>query len=194
MVELGVRVFPADASRPVPSETERVRALFVRHHRDVGRLVHRLLGPDTEHDDIVQDVFVRIATRLPSLRDPSRARAWVGTVTVNVVRNHLRRRRVRNVVELHAAPPDQGELLEPELMARDLARRGYAVLDRIDPADRIALILRRVEGRPVDEVAELCRCSRATAKRRVRRAEQRLAEILDERSDLYVQLTTGRGS
>ncbi|MEM6990553.1 MAG: RNA polymerase sigma factor, partial [Myxococcota bacterium] len=147
------RAFPAEASCSVPSDHDRVRALFVQHSRDVNQLVHRLLGPDSEHDDIVQDVFVRIAARAPTLRESAKARSWVGAVTVNVVRNHLRRRRVRRVVELHAAPPDPGHQLEPELFARDLARRGYALLDQVDPADRIALILRRVEARPVDEVA-----------------------------------------
>ncbi|MCH9681195.1 MAG: RNA polymerase sigma factor [Deltaproteobacteria bacterium] len=173
------------------SETERVRALLVRHRRTVDHRVYRLLGPDPDHEDVVQDVFVRIAAKAATQRDPQRERSWVATVTVNVVRNHLRRRRVRRVVELHAQPPEAPHLLEPQLEARDLARRGYAVLDGIDPADRIALILRRIEGHAVDEVAAMCRCSRATAKRRVQRAEARLACLLDEHSELYAKLTRG---
>ncbi|MGH1348025.1 MAG: RNA polymerase sigma factor [Nannocystales bacterium] len=170
-------------------------ALFVRHQRGVNQLVYQLLGPDAEHDDIVQDVFVRVLSRASSLRDPERERAWVHSVAVNVVRNHLRRRRVRRIVELHPAPPDEVVRTEPVLVARDLVQRGYRVLGRIAPANRIALILRRVQGRSIDEVAALCKCSRATVKRRVQRAEAELENLLAEDPDLREQLgRRGSGS
>lgn len=183
------------SSNRAMSETERARELFVRHHRGVNRLVYRLLGPDPEHADIVQDVFVRIVAKAHSLRDRDGERSWVNRVAVNVVRNHLRGRKVRRIVELRATPPETGHLLEPRLQARDLARRGYRMLDQLAAADRIALVLRRIEERPIDEVAELCGCSRATVKRRVARAEKRLASLLEQDPDLYAQLRKdGEGS
>lgn len=177
-----------DTSAPTTGHT-----LFVRYRRDVNRLVYQLLGPDVEHDDIVQDVFVRVISRASSVRDADRERAWVASVAVNVVRNHLRRRRVRRIVELHPAPPEEVVLTEPALVARDLVQRGYRLLAQISPANRIALILRRVQGRSIDEVASLCKCSRATVKRRVQRAETQLESLLAQDPDLQEQLGRSRG-
>jgi len=173
---------------PVETESDRARALFVRHRREVNRLVFRLLGPDAEHDDIVQDVFVRLVSKAKSLREPERERAWVASVTINVVRNQLRRRRVRRVVEFRAELPEPRIDPEPRLLQRDLARRGYRLLDHLDPRERIALLLRRIEQRSLEEVASMCRCSLSTAKRRIARAERRLSSLLEEHPDLYADL------
>lgn len=178
-----------DASTDTPS----AHAIFNRHQRDVNRLVRHLLGPDGDHDDIVQDIFVRIISKSTTLRDPSRERAWVTTVAISVVRNHLRRRKVRRIVELHPEPPETAETVEPRLLARDLARRGYRLLDQLDRSDRIALVLRRVQDRSIDEIASLSGCSRATVKRRVRRAEEQLAELLASDPELYEHLEHGGG-
>ena len=174
------------------SEAERAHMLLVRHERHVNRLVRRLLGPDRDHEDIVQDVFVRLISSWRSMRDPARERGWVSTVCVNHVRNHLRRRKVRRLIELHPTPPERVHADEPALLARDLIRRGRALLDRLRPSDRIALILRRVEQHSVEEVAQLCGCSTATVKRRVRRAETRLAAMLEHDPDLRDQIR-GKG-
>lgn len=170
---------------------EHARALLLRHERTVNRLVRRLLGPDRDHEDIVQDVFLRLISRWRTIRDAERERAWVSTITVNHVRNHLRWRRVRRIVELSPAPPERIDVVEPVLLARDLMRRGYALLDRLRPDDRIALILRRAEERSVEETAQICKCSAATVKRRVRRAEQDLSRLLDDDDELRAQIVGG---
>ena len=51
----------------------------------VNRLVWRLLGPDPDHDDLVQQVFFAMLTSVRQLRDPSKLDVWVRTVTVNAV-------------------------------------------------------------------------------------------------------------
>jgi len=167
------------------------RALFERRQRDVNRLVYQLMGPDGDHDDIVQDIFLRIVARVGTLRDPEREHAWVTTVAVRVVRNHLRRRKVRRIVELHATPPEPIDAVEPRLVARDLVRRGYRLLDELAAVDRIVLILRRVRGCSIDETAALCRCSRATVKRRLQRAEAQLSNRLSADPELYEHLAGG---
>ena len=52
-------------------------------------------------------------------------------------------------------------------------------LDRLGVAERVAWTLRYVEGEPLGTVAELCECSLATAKRRIRAAQDHLREVID---------------
>lgn len=181
-------------TRSATSERGRAQALIARYERDVHRLVGHLLGPDPDHDDVVQDVFVRLMVGQRTLREPERERSWVVTVTVNQVRNHLRRRRVRRIVELRPAPPEQPQAAEPGLLARDLARRGYRLLDRLRPDDRIVVVLRRIEDRSLEEVAAVCGCSTATVKRRLRRGEARLDKLLALDPDLYRNIRGEEGT
>ncbi len=174
--------------RVAASDEDQARELLLRHEGRVHRLVARLLGPDPEHEDIVQDVFVRLMTSSRSLRELDKEAAWVSIVTVNLVRNHLRRRRVRRIVETRADPPEVASSSEDAVTDRDLAIRGYRLLDALAPRDRIIMLLRRGEGRPIREVAEMCSCSPATVKRRLARAERRLQAALDADPDLRAGL------
>ena len=117
----------------------------------------------------------------------------MATVTVNHVRNQLRRRKVRRIIELRPAPPERLHTTEPGLLARDLVQRGYRLLDSLRASDRIALILSRVEERSIDEVARVCRCSRSTIKRRLQRAELQLSTLLESDTDLYNQIRGREG-
>ena len=81
--------------------------------RFVSTVPARLLGADSEHDDVVQESFLQIIAGVHRVRDAAALPRWVVAVTVNTVRTHLRRRRVRRVVMLvggelpqRVAPPD----------------------------------------------------------------------------------------
>ena len=60
-------------------------AVYDRFSALVNRWVWRLLGADAEHDDIVQQVFVRILRAGPNLRDSDKLAGWVHAITVNTV-------------------------------------------------------------------------------------------------------------
>lgn len=126
----------------------------------------RILGQDDEIDDLVQDVFVEAVRGLGRLKDAGAVKGWLGTVTVRVASRKLVVRRLRRFLRLDDAPAYEAMVwpgADPEQCAT-LARI-YRLLDRVPAKHRIAWILRMVEGEPVDEVARLCNCSRATAKR-----------------------------
>ena len=58
-----------------------------------------------------------------------------------------------------------------------LLTRIYRALDEIDPKSRIAWILRNVEGEQLEDVADACGCSLATAKRRITATQELLMEV-----------------
>jgi RNA polymerase sigma-70 factor (ECF subfamily) len=59
-------------------------------------------------------------------------------------------------------------------MAREAARRLYSELDRIEPVQRLAFTLHAVDGRPLEEVADLMGATLVATKSRVWRARQAL--------------------
>ena len=156
-------------------------ALYDRVAERVNRLVARMMGADAEHDDVVHQVFLNALESVGALRDPSALDGWIVGVTVNTVRRELRRRRFRRLLRLdlaaHAAGEVEARTRRPNPERDMVARRFYAALERLGADERIAFTLRAVEGCALAEVAMACRCSLATAKRRVARATHLLAEV-----------------
>lgn len=148
--------------------------LFERFAPDINRVVWKLLGADAEHDDIVHDIFV-IVWRLMSagrVSKPESLASWVVAVAVHTVQKEIRKRSVRRrLLGLEKPNMPTSETLDVE--SRDLLARVYEILDGLPAAERIAFSLRYLDQRSLAEVAELTECSLATAKRRIKRAEQR---------------------
>jgi RNA polymerase sigma-70 factor, ECF subfamily len=142
----------------------------------VHRLVHRFFGPDARHHDLVQEVFYRILSSRPKIREPDQLRAWVRAITLNVVYNEFRLHRKRPTTEL-----DEEHLvanLERSAEARDLLSRLTSKLDRLPEQERSAFVLRFVERRTLEEIAVIEGYSRATAQRRLRRPRRILKAFL----------------
>jgi RNA polymerase sigma-70 factor (ECF subfamily) len=149
--------------------------LYRRHVRYLLAISTRLLSNRSEGEEVVQDTFIVGFEQLGTLREPAALRSWLARIAVNLVRRRLRRGRLLRLLGLDRAPDDAtlAELAAPTLKPDDHAE--LALVDRMlrgMPADlRIAWMLRRVEGLPLAEVATLCGCSLATAKRRVAAAD-----------------------
>lgn len=137
----------------------------------------RILGQDDDIDDLVQDVFVQAARGLRGLKEAGAIKGWLGTITVRMATRRLRVRRLTRVLGLSELP-NYDQIVWPGADPEKCATiaRIYELLDRAPPKHRAAWILRMVEGEAVDDVARLCDCSRATAKRWV----QSVQTLIDE--------------
>lgn len=147
-------------------------AFYHRHEAHVMRTLLRVLGPDQELEDLHQDVLLQALGCLDELRDPATLRAWLTSIAVFTARTRILRRKRRWWLRLF--PPD--ELPEvpaptPSGEVTEALRATYAVLDGLPADERVAFALRFIAGMELTEVAEACRVSLATIKRRLRRAQ-----------------------
>lgn len=168
----------ADAASRDANEPLSFDELYARYARHVASIGFRLLGRDSEVDDLVQEVFIEALKGLHTVRDPNAIKGWLSIIAVRMARKKLRIRKVRSwffgdresderaVERLVAdgATPEQKALLAAV----------FLVLDRVAVAERLAWTLRVIEGEPLEEVARLCDCSLATAKRRIAAAQERI--------------------
>jgi RNA polymerase sigma-70 factor (ECF subfamily) len=161
-------------SRPDASVEELdLETLFRRYASYVAAIAHRLLGRDDDVDDTVQEVFLAAVRGVATLRDPAAVKGWLARVTVRTARQRLRKRSFRRLVGLdepavYEKVADSGASAEE----RALLARVYRVLEGIPANQRIAWVLRHVEGEPLENVASLSGCSLATAKRRIAAAAE----------------------
>jgi RNA polymerase sigma-70 factor (ECF subfamily) len=146
----------------------------------VNRLVWSLLGPDSEHNDIAHDIFIRVFRGIRRVQDPARLEHWAARITINTVYNEMRRRRLRRWVFWSA--PEEVEPLGPavDLEGREVLAKTYQVLALLPQSERLVLALALFEGKKLDSIAELTGRSRSTVKRRLRRARERFQKLCQQ--------------
>lgn len=148
-----------------------------RHAASVRRLITRALGPRPEVEDLTQEAFMRVFSRIGVLRDAGALREFVFAIAVNVLKRELRYRWVRRRVllsESGSVPDVEGPSADPE--AREALARCYVILDKLGARERAAFVLRYMEERTLDEVASGLGVSLSTAKRLVTRSAERVSK------------------
>ena len=159
--------------------------LWARCSPTVGRVLAKALGPSLEIEDLTQEIFLRVFVRLPVLRDPSALRAFVLSVAMNVLKWELRRRWVGRKIRLSDSgllPDMEGASVDTE--ARHALRRCYRIFDSLPTSERLAFVLRYMEGMTIDEAAEALGVSISTAKRWVGRGAAKVGEQVTSDADL----------
>jgi RNA polymerase sigma-70 factor, ECF subfamily len=152
-------------------------ALYQRYARMVLGLSQRILAGRDDADDLAQDAFVFAFTRLDTLQNPQAFQAWLRSIVARTASKRLRRQRLLVRLGIRRNEPiDPDTVVSPDAPA-DVAsevRTVYGLLDRLPAEERVALVLRRVEGLELGEIAEQMKLSLATVKRRIAAAEGRL--------------------
>jgi RNA polymerase sigma factor (sigma-70 family) len=149
--------------------------LWSRYAGTVQRLVGRFLGPGPDHQDVCQEVFLRIFKRIREVQQPAALFGFVASVALGVARNETRRRRIRAIVGL--VPEEQ---LPPMTVAaaagevREAVRALYQMLDSLSAQDRSLFVARFVEKMELTQVAAAHAMSLSTAKRRLARLAERV--------------------
>ena len=158
-------------------------ALFRRHASMANGLAFRLMGRDADVDDLVQDSFVIAFGRLNALEDPQAFAAWLGSIVVRTAGKVIRRRALLERLGLRRRrEPVDIDAVAAKVAGPDVAaelRRAYERLDRLPAEQRLAFLLRRVEGMELEEIARAMGISLATAKRRIAAAQQAVEQWAD---------------
>lgn len=157
-------------------------ALYRKHFRAVFVTALRLLASRAEAEDVAQDSFLAAFRDIGAIRNPSAIGGWLLKITVRQVHRRLRRRRLLRTLGMDRGLEDGAlELLAAEDSGPEV-RVELGRLDRVigelPSAQRVAWMLRRVNGHSLEEVAAACECSLATAKRRIRAADDRVRQHL----------------
>lgn len=159
-------------------------ALYDRHHVYVRRVLMRVLGPDADLHDLVQDVFVIAIDSVAALADPRALRAWLAGISVNCARAELRRRTRSRVWWSGSGelPEVAAAVADPEV--GEAVRATYRVLECLSSDERIPFALRFIEGMELLEVAAACGVSLATTKRRIASARKKFINVAQRYPEL----------
>jgi len=157
------------------------QALVARHVNLVFATALRQVGERGVAEEVTQNVFVVLARKSPSLAGFDTLAGWLYRTTLLEskarIRAELRRkRREESAVQLLAS-----ESLQPEDSLAQLVPLLDEGLLQLNDSDRLALMLRFMEERPVDEVSSVLGVSQDAARKRIERALDRLASFFRRR-------------
>ncbi len=152
-----------------------VAYFFDRYHRRVDRTLCAVLGPDAEIPDLVQEVFTRALASAPRFRGSvAQLEGWITRIAVYTARSQIRRR--RTVRRWTSQAPTEDTVADPQASPEvvEALRRAYRLIERLPLKERIPFVLRTMDQMKLEQVAEACEISLATAKRRLHSARARL--------------------
>jgi RNA polymerase sigma-70 factor (ECF subfamily) len=164
------------ASDPGPDWAD----VVARYADVVYTMAYRLTGDDEDARDLAQDVLIRLHRGLARYREGN-FEGWLYRTTVNAFRDRLRKRKRLREDVLAGEPPGltTGEVVERAVQLQELHEMVQRALVKLPPEYREAVVLRDLEGRSYDEIAEILEVPAGTVRSRIHRGREALRQLLE---------------
>jgi RNA polymerase sigma-70 factor (ECF subfamily) len=168
------------------------RELLRRYERPVYALIFRMVRDRELAEDLTQETFVKVLNALDRYRAEYKFSSWIFKIANNAAIDQLRRREL-DTLSLEGGPdattPERieatslqvGDIAESpldELEARELGSAIEEAIAQLRPEYQACIIMRHVEGRPYDEIADILGLPLGTVKTYIHRARAELREHL----------------
>ncbi|HEV8123483.1 MAG TPA: sigma-70 family RNA polymerase sigma factor [Gemmatimonadales bacterium] len=170
------------------------RELIRRYERPVFSLIYRMVRDRELAEDLAQETFVKALNAIESYRPEFKFSSWIFKIANNAAIDQLRRREL-DTLSLDGSPnaetadaveatalqiSDRKETPLDELEARELGGAIEDAIARLRPEYRACILLRHVEGRPYEEIAEMLSLPLGTVKTYIHRARNELRMALED--------------
>jgi len=156
------------------------------HQGPVIGTVAKMLGGASDAEDIAQQVFIRVWKSASRYEPTAKFTTWLFTITRNLVFNETRRRQRKPTVSADEREEDSQWTTEDhdtaspdqDALNRELERAIDRAIEALPEKQRIAIILRRYEEMPYDEISKILSISIPALKSLLFRARGQLKESL----------------
>jgi len=168
-------------------DTSSFENIISRYERRVMNIAIRILGCRDDAHDAAQEVFLRVFKYLHRLDLEKPIDPWLMRMTVNVCRDLGRKKRQHQSTSLDQtsseaatnSPADDPYTGLAEEQQRQMLWKALACLSE---NERVAIVLRDVEGLSTAEVAAILESPEVTVRSRISRGRLKLKEIVDQMS------------
>ena len=173
------------------------RELIRRYERPIFSLLYRMVRDRELAEDLAQETFVKVLNAVDTYRPEYKFSSWIFKIANNTAIDHLRRRNL-DTLSLDGSPhaataeaveattlqiSDGAESQLEEVTARELGQQIGVAIARLRPEYRACILLRHVEGRPYEEIAEMLDLPLGTVKTYIHRARNELRILLANTRD-----------
>lgn len=172
-------------------EERAFQELVERYQTRLLNFIYRTIGDRERAEDLVQEVFIRVYRHLHRFDRSKKFSTWIYTIASNLAKNELRNRS-RNPLVLFQTirknwqDEDRPLQFEDSSMRPDDMYRKRHLRSLVETAvaelpehHRQVFVLRELEGKSYEEIADITACNLGTVKSRLNRARNSFAEIIE---------------
>lgn len=165
-------------------DTEAFRSLVANYQRLVGHIVFRMVPQPADHEDLCQDVFLKVYQNLASFGYQSKLSTWIGRIAYTTCLNYLKKKRVPlfdDTTPEHASLEHQGGTDDPSdrtAVRTDLSQRLRQEVDGLPLKYRTILTLYHLDQLSYAEIGAIMDLPEGTVKSHLFRARKLLKERL----------------
>ncbi|MEP7382094.1 MAG: sigma-70 family RNA polymerase sigma factor [Gemmatimonadota bacterium] len=171
-------------------EERAFQELVDRYQTRLLNFIYRTIGDRERSEDLVQEVFIRVYRHLHRFDRSKKFSTWIYTIASNLAKNELRNRSRNPLVlfqairknwqdddrplqfEDHTSRPDD---MYRKRHLRELVEQSVG---RLPEHHRQVFVLRELEGKSYEEIAEITSCNLGTVKSRLNRARNAFASLI----------------
>jgi RNA polymerase sigma-70 factor (ECF subfamily) len=176
-------------ARIAKGDEDAFEILVNRHQASVLNLIYRFIGDRTHAKDLAQEVFIRVWQSAKRYEPKAKFTTWIYQITANLCLNELKSARRKRWFSFRSNNEDTDKTLEeilidgspsPEdlLFTRERDRQISDALQSLPDNQRMALVLRRYDDLPYEEIARIMDCSVSAVESLLVRAKKALQEKL----------------
>src|ERR687883_728424 len=172
-------------------EERAFQELVERYQTRLLNFIYRTIGDRERGEDLVQEVFIRVYRHLHRFDRAKKFSTWIYTIASNLAKNELRNRSRNPLVFFQAIKKNWQDEERPlqfeDTTARpdDMYRKRHLrelveqTVAQLPEHHRQVFVLRELEGKSYEEIAEITACNLGTVKSRLNRARNAFAAIIE---------------
>ena len=172
-------------------EERAFQELVSRYQTRLLNFIYRTIGDREKAEDLVQEVFIRVYRHIGRFDRSKKFSTWIYTIASNLAKNELRNRSRNPLVLFQTIKKNWQEddrplqFEDPQSRPDDLYRKRHLrelveeSVSQLPAHHREVFVLRELEGKSYEEIAEITDCNLGTVKSRLNRARTSFAEIIE---------------
>jgi RNA polymerase sigma-70 factor (ECF subfamily) len=162
-----------------------INHIWKEHHDQLLNFIRKRVNDTDVADDILQDVFLKILSKIDTLKNTDKLQSWLYQITRNVISDYYRQQQKENKLTIQ-----QPELVfQDERNAMKEAESWIGLYVRGLPQNyRKAVELSELEGKSIGQIAEELNISYTNARARVQRGRQALKKSLTDCCTFHVDV------
>lgn len=157
------------------------------YSKRIFNMAYQFSGAYEEAEDLTQDIFMKLYISLSKYDFEKNFSAWILTITKNYLIDQYRKtkweKKIRDDFNEQYFASDSFLSPEEEILKEENKRTIWKGLNQLSSEVRITVILRDIQGKKYEEIAEIMDLPLGTIKSRVNRGRLQLAKILKEKRE-----------
>ena len=165
--------------------TTEINYIWKEYHDQLLDFIRKRVKDHTDADDILQEVFIKILSKIDTLKDSDKLKNWLYQITRNTINDHYRQQKKRKSTD---EPFDFLEDQDENTSMKAAESWIGLYIDGLPDKYREAVIMSELKGSSIGEIAKNLDLSYTNARARVHRGRQALKKNLTDCCTFHVDV------